>query len=105
MELAAPVAHRFVPSSGSTAMSTAGIFQAGRRRRTHPLADIQHRRFIALAFADHDVSGDRHIFESAAHGLHRGMIGTGAVALSHGARGRDGGFLHHARHLKRQMRR
>ncbi len=70
----------------------------------YALADIQHRRFIALAFADHDGSGDGHFFKGVAHGLHRGMIGTGAVALSHGARGRDGGFLHHARHLERQMR-
>jgi hypothetical protein len=31
------------------------------------------------------------------------MIGAGTVALSHGARGCDRRFFHHARHLEREM--
>ncbi len=105
MELAAPVAAQVGALQRIDGDVDGGIFQAGRRRGAHPLADIQHGSFVALAFADHDVSGDGHIFKGAAHGLHGGMIGAGAVALSHGAGGRDGGFLHHARHLERQVRR
>ena len=77
------------------------VLHAGRRCRAHAFADVQHGRLIALALADHDVSSDVYVFESTPHGLHRGMIGAGVVALSHGARRRDGGFLHHPSHLKR----
>ena len=82
-------------------MSTAGYSTPGRRRRADAFADVQHGRLIALAFPDDDVSGDVYVFESAPHGLHRGLIGAGVVTLSHGARRSDGGFFHHSRHLKR----
>jgi hypothetical protein len=41
------LAQSVVPSSGSSAMSTSGLAVADL------LADIEHRRFVALAFADH----------------------------------------------------
>ncbi len=64
-------------------------------------ADVQHWRFVALALADHNGAGDGNILEGAAHGLDRGMIGAFAVALAHGAGGRDGGFFHHAHEFQR----
>jgi hypothetical protein len=44
------LAHKVVPSSGSTAISTFG---------PDLLADEQYRRFIHLAFTDHDGTIDR----------------------------------------------
>ena len=57
----APVAHRLVPSSGSTAMSTSRIAAAvvAVRRHADLLADVQHRRFVTLALADDDGAVDR----------------------------------------------
>ncbi len=55
IELAVPGAHRLVPSSGSTAISTCGYSMPGWCGRAHLFADVQHGRFIALAFADDDV--------------------------------------------------
>jgi hypothetical protein len=62
-------------------------------RQTDLLADEQHRRFVALAFADDDrpVDGDR--VELAAHRHHCGLIGLVTVSLPHRVRARDGGLL------------
>ena len=58
-----PFAVRRVPSSGSTATSTAGPV---------PVADLlaveEHRRLVLLALADHDDAGHRDRVE---HGAHR----------------------------------
>ena len=49
-----PWATRFVPSSGSTAMSIAGTSARSAPVVPDPLADVQHRRLVALALADDD---------------------------------------------------
>src|SRR6185503_7094185 len=72
-------------------------------RRANLLTDVQHGRFVALAFANDDVPGDLDLFKSAAHGLHRGLVRPAAVALSHSARGSDGGFFHHPHEIADQI--
>ena len=52
------------------------------------LADIEHRRFVALALADHHRAVDGQDVEGAAHRLHRGLVGGVLVAASDLARGR-----------------
>ena len=62
----APVAQRFVPSSGSTAMSTFGRHAPSTcsfAAEADLLADVEHRRLVALPFADHDRAVDRHRVE------------------------------------------
>ena len=48
------------------------------------LADVEHRRLVALALADDDAAADVHVAEGAAHGLGGGAVG--AVACSRGRR-------------------
>ncbi len=72
-----PFAHRLVPSSGSTAMSISG---ASAVAVADLLADVQHRRLVALALADDDAAADVHVAEGAAHRLDGGAVGAVAVA-------------------------
>lgn len=65
-----------VPSIGSTAMSTASPAGADL------FADIQHRCFVDLAFADHDAAIDIHFVEHDAHGVDRRTVGGVLVAAS-----------------------
>ncbi len=98
----APVAHRLVPSSGSTAISTEsalGLILG----RADLLADEEHRRLVALAFADDDGAVDGDGIQAAAHGFHGGMVGGLGVSHAHGARRGDGGFLHDAQHFQREV--
>ena len=67
------------------------------------LADVQHGRLVALAFADHDGAVDVDGLHLLAHGVHRHLVGVLAVALAHGAGGRDGGPLHHPHELQKQV--
>ena len=62
-------------------------------RETDFLADEEHRRFVALAFADDDcpVDGDR--IELAAHCHHRRLVGLMAVSLAHRVGTGDGRLL------------
>ena len=71
--------------------------------RAHVLADIKHRRLIALAFADHNrpAHGDR--VHGGAHGFSGNMVSPLAIAGAHGVRGSDSGIFHHARKLQRQL--
>ena len=64
-----PFATRFVPSSGSTAMSTVGAVTRG---PPDLLADVEHRRLVALALADDDRAVDRQAVQRLAHRLDRG---------------------------------
>ncbi len=50
------------------------------------LADEEHRRLVALAFADDDASGDLHLAERFAHLLDRRAVGGVALAAAHPAR-------------------
>ncbi len=47
---------------------------------TDLLADIEHRRLIHLAFADHHGAGDGDLVERAAHGLDRRAVGLVLLA-------------------------
>ena len=57
-------------------------------------ADIEHRRFIALAFADDDAALHGHGVERGAHGVDCGLVGgllvTATYELGGGLRGGDG---------------
>ena len=77
IELGRPLATRFVPSTGSTAMSTSYVAAA------ELLADVEHRRLVALAFADDDAAGDLHLVERFAHRLDGGAVGDVAFAAAH----------------------
>ena len=58
--------------------------------------DVEHRRFVALAFADHDRAVDRHGIHLATHRFDRDLIGAVAVALAHGVRAGDRGLFGNA---------
>ncbi len=57
---------------------------------TDLLADVQHRRFVALAFADDDGAVDRHRVHHLAHRLDGDLVRLVTVALPHRVRARDG---------------
>ena len=80
-----PVATRFVPSSGSTAMSTVVAASA----IADLLADVEHGRLVALALADDDGAADLRLLHGAAHRLDGGVVGAVAVATSHEPRSGD----------------
>ena len=86
-----PLAHRFVPSSGSTAMSISGASVVA---VAELLADVEHRRLVALAFTDDDAPAHVHVAEGATHGLGGGAVGAVLVAKAdeagRGQRGRLG---------------
>ena len=44
------------------------------------LADVEHRRLVALALADDDAAADVQVAEGAAHRLGGGAVGAVAVA-------------------------
>ncbi len=53
------------------------------------LADEEHRRFVALAFTDHDAPVDLHLVERVAHLFDGGAVGDVAFTASHPARGSE----------------
>ncbi len=67
-------------------MSTSG---APSSCRAQLLADVEHRRLVALALADHDAARDLHLVEDAPHRLDRDAVGVLAVAAAHGVGRRD----------------
>ena len=69
------------------------------RSRADLLTDIEHRRFVALALADHDRAVNRKILKRRAHGFGGDAVGFLAVAIAHRAGGRDGRFFDHAYEL------
>ena len=82
---------------------------APRPRRPSPwrhadlLADVEHRRLVALAFADDDGAVDRHGVHHLAHRLDGDLVGLVAIALAHRVRARDGGLLDDAQELEREI--
>ena len=96
--LGMPSAHRRVPSSGSTAMSTSGW-----RAVADVLAVVEHRRLVLLALADDDdaVHADR--AQHGVHAVHGGLVGGDLVALADPARGLQRGGLGHAHELEREV--
>ena len=106
----APIAHRFVPSSGidrdvDLRETRVDLVPARRARLGQPelLADVEHRRLVALAFADDDRAVDGHGVELPAHRLDRHVVGLGPVALAHRVRARDGRLLDDPQELERQV--
>ena len=97
-----PWATRFVPSSGSTAMSTRGTSSRSAPRPADPLADVEHRRLVALALADDDPAGEVDLVHRLAHRLGGGLVGAVALAASHEPRRLDGGGLGDPDHLERR---
>ena len=67
------------------------------------LADVEHRRLVALAFADDDRPVDRHGVHHLAHRLDGDLVGLVPVALPHRVRARDGRLLDDAEKLEREV--
>ena len=70
----------------------------------HLLADVEHRRLVALALADDDRAADLDVVERPAHRLDGGAVGGLPVAAAHEARGGDRRGLGDADHLEREQR-
>ena len=70
--------------------------------RADLLADEQHRRFVALALADHDRAVDRQLVELAPHGVDGGLVGGLLVAVAAQPRRRHRRAFGHAHDLERQ---
>ena len=93
-----PSAHRRVPSSGSTAMST-----CGGRAVADLLAVGQHRRLVLLALADHDDAVHVDGVEHGVHAVDGGLVGGLLVAAPDVAAGGQRGGLGHAHELEREV--
>ena len=68
-----------------------------------PLADVQHRRLVALALADDDAAGELDLVHRPAHRFGGRGIGAVALAATHEPRRFDRGRLRDADHLERQQ--
>jgi hypothetical protein len=66
------------------------------------LADIQHRRLIAFALADHDGAFDRQLVELAAHRVDRSLVGRLLVAMAAQPRRGHRRTFRHPHDLQRQ---
>ena len=86
-------------------MSTCGNDAAVRRLVRHAdlLADVEHRRLVALAFADDDRAVDGHRVHLAAHRLDGDRVGLVPIALSHRVGAGDGGLLDDAQEVEREI--
>ena len=71
-----------------------------RVRHADPFADVQHRRLVALAFANDDRAVDRHRVHRAAHRFDRGLVGSMTIALPHRVGARDRGLFDDAQELE-----
>ena len=88
-------------------MSTCGKLRepadALRVAETDLLADIEHRRLVALPFANDNRAVDRHRVHDLAHRLDGDMVRPVAVALAHGVSAGDGRLLDDAKKLERKI--
>ena len=87
-------------------MSTAGSVPHGNfalARHADLLADVEHRRLVALAFADDDGAVDRHGVQRLAHRLDGDLVGLVAIALPHRVRARDRRLLDDAQEVEREI--
>ena len=72
-----------------------GDVDLGPLPRADLLADVEHRRFIALAFADDDLAIDVQLVQGVTHRVDGGLVGGHLVATpQHRPRGDGGGFGH-----------
>src|SRR5687767_558706 len=67
------------------------------------LADVEHRRFVAFAFANHDAPAHRHRLHHFTHRLDGDLIRVFSVALAHRARRGDCRRLTYAQEIERQL--
>ena len=74
-----------------------------RAAAAHLLADIEHRRLVALALADDHRAVDGERAEGAAHGVDRRLVGGAFVAAADMARAGERRGLGDARRLERQV--
>jgi hypothetical protein len=72
-------------------------------RHADLLADVEHRRLVALALADDDVAVDGDRVHLRAHRLDRHLVGLVAVALAHRLGAGDRRLLDHAQEVERQV--
>ena len=76
------------------------------RRSTCPadlLADVEHRRLVALALADDDPAGELDLVHRPAHRLDGGVVGLVLLAAAHEPRRSDRRRLGDADHLEREQ--
>ncbi|GHC78813.1 hypothetical protein GCM10010136_30850 [Limoniibacter endophyticus] len=66
----------------------------------HLFADIEHRRFVTLSFADYDAAADRQTIEFGAHGIDGSLIRRFLITPSAQACGSYGRALRNANKLK-----
>ena len=71
--------------------------------RAHLLADIQHRRFVAFAFADHHRTRDIQAVQRIPHGVDGDLIGHPFVPAAHLTRCRKRRSFGDAHHFQRQI--
>jgi hypothetical protein len=67
------------------------------------LTDVEHRRLVTLALADHDPARELDLVHGRAHRRGRGGVRLVARAAAHEPGGLDGRSLGHAHHLERQQ--
>ena len=72
-------------------------------RPTDTLADVEHRRLVTLALADHDPPGEVDLVHRPAHRLGRGGVGGILLAATHEPRRLDRRRLGHPDHLQREQ--
>ena len=81
----------------------AGVRVAGLGAHADTLADVEHRRLVALALADDDGAVDRHRVHLVPHRFDRHLVRLVAIALSHRVGARDGRLLDDADEVERQV--
>ena len=96
--LGPPLAAIVVPSSGSRAMSILGPLPGA-----DLLADVEHRRLVALALADHHGAVDVEHVERLAHRVDGGLVGGLLVAVADQPGAGEGRGLGHADGVQRQV--
>ena len=74
-----------------------------RVRHSDLFADVQHRRLVALPFADDDRAVDRHRVHALAHGLDRHLVGLVPVALPHRVRAGNRRLFDHGKKVERKV--
>ena len=80
------------------------VVAVGMMRHADFLADVQHRRLVALTLADDDRAVDRDRVELLAHGLDRGLVGQVPIALPHRVGAGDRRLLDDSQELEREIR-
>ena len=73
------------------------------RGQPHLLSDVQHRRFIAFAFADHDGAVHLQAVHRFAHRLHRHFIRLVTIAKTHRARCCNCRVFYHSQEFQAQL--